>query len=238
MTVLFAFGNSSWATESPGQPDGASDCSPSAGDCNANRYAVAPWVIGVGATRKDFAGGAGAQPLSTFSSRGDPTPRPSLDGGYTISYKPALSAPGVNVRAARAPNSGLQFSCGASAEAPSCVPPRPEYEPYYVSMSGTSMASPMVAGGVAVLQSKARAKLGRRLTPDEVRSLLVSAAAPMGKRDGFWDWPCGTTDLFVDCGADVNGTTGTRYASWQVGAGALNLRGALGRITKDRYPTP
>jgi serine protease AprX len=246
ITVVFAFGNSGWAQESAGTPDGASDCSTKAGpngtrqattgDCNANRYAVAPWVIGVGASRKDAAGGPGAQPLSTFSSRGDPTPRISLSGTY-ISYKPTLSAPGVNIRAARAPNSGLQFSCGASAEPPSCVPPRPEYEPYYVSMSGTSMSAPTVAGAIAVVQSAAKARLGRRLTPAEVKSLLADTAAPMTKRDGFWDWPCGTTALFVSCGADVNGTTGTTLRPWQVGAGALDVRAALAAVNRTRFPT-
>jgi len=230
ITVVFAFGNSGWAEESAGQPDGASDCSSGAGDCNANQYAVAPWVIGVGATRKDAAGGPGEQPLSAFSSRGDPNTSRSLDGGYTVSYHPTLSAPGVNIRAARAPNSALQFSCGASAEAPSCVPPKPEYEPYYVSMSGTSMASPMVAAAVAVVQSKAQAQLGRRLTPDEVKSALASSAAAMTKPDGLWDWPCGSSDVFVECGTDVDGTTGTAYASWQVGAGALDIRAALAGV--------
>jgi serine protease AprX len=234
IAVVFAFGNSGWASESQGQPDGASDCSPTGGDCNTNRYAVAPWVIGVGATRKDAAGGPGDQPLSTFSSRGDPVPRTSLDG-QTISYQPTLSAPGVNVRAARAPNSGLQFTCGASAEAPSCVPPKPEYEPRYVSMSGTSMAAPMVTGAIAVVQSRAAAEVGRRLTPDELKALLASTAAPMTKADGFWDYPCGAIALFVDCGADVNGTTGQPYASWQVGAGALDIQAALAAVTKKRF---
>lgn len=228
ITVIFAFGNSSWAAESEGRPDGASDCSGAEGaDCKVNRYAVAPWVIGVGATRKDSAGGAGDQPLSTFSSRGDPVAR---DG---VLHQPTLSAPGVNIRAARAPNSGLQFTCGASAEAPSCVPPKPESEPYYVSMSGTSMAAPMVAGAVAVVQSAAQARLGRRLSPAEVKTLLADTAAPMTKPDGFWDWPCGSA-LFVECGADVDGTTATTYAPWQVGAGALDVDAALAAIGQKR----
>ena len=233
ITVVFAFGNSSWATESPGAPDGASDCS-EGGDCRTNRYAVAPWVVGVGATRKDARGGPGDQPLSTFSSRGDPTPRTSADGAYTVRHEPTLSAPGVNIRAARAPNTVLQLTCGPSAEAPSCVPPKPEYEPFYVSMSGTSMAAPMVSGAVAVVQSAAQRRLGRRLTPDEVKALLADTAAPMTQVDGFWDWPCGSA-AFVACGSDVDGTTAAPYASWQVGAGALDVQAALAAVTPERF---
>jgi hypothetical protein len=65
-----------------------------------------------------------------------------------------------------------------------------------------------------------------RLTPDEVKALLVQTASPMTKVDGWWDFPCGTP-VFVECGGDVNGTTGAAYAPWQVGAGAMNLGAAL-----------
>jgi hypothetical protein len=93
----------------------------------------------------------------------------------------------------------------------------------------------MVTGAIAVVQSRAAALLGRQLTPDEVKALLAGTAAPMTKPDGFWDYPCGAIPLFVDCGADVNGTTGQPYASWQVGAGALDVQAALAAVTKKRF---
>jgi subtilisin family serine protease len=112
------------------------------------------------------------------------------------------------------------------------VPPAgaEQYEPFYMPLTGTSMSSPHVAGAVAVIQSKAVASLGRRLTPAEVRSVLVGSATPMTGVDGLWDWPCGQTPLFVDCGAKVDGTTGKAYERWQVGAGYLNVAGALDRV--------
>jgi serine protease AprX len=234
IAVVFSAGNSDWGGEDgsePGEPEGSSDCSPEAEEngeeCAINPYGTAPWTISVAATRKDHAGGPGDQPLGLFSSRGDDDPQPSLDGSMTIAYQPTLSAPGVNIRAARAPSGATQATCGASAEAPSCVPPRPEYEPWYFSSSGTSMAAPHVTGAIAVIQDAASAKLGRRLTPDEVKTLLTRTAAPMTKVDGLWDWPCGSTPLFIDCGTDVDGTTGQPYAPWQVGAGALDVGAAL-----------
>jgi hypothetical protein len=97
-------------------------------------------------------------------------------------------------------------------------------------LSGTSMASPHVAGAVSVLQSKAQAALGRRLTPAEVRSVLVDSATPMTGRDNFHDWPCGSP-LFVSCGEPLGaGMTGQPYARWQIGAGYLNVTAALERV--------
>jgi subtilisin family serine protease len=110
-------------------------------------------------------------------------------------------------------------------------PPGAEaYEPFYMPLSGTSMASPHVAGAVAVLQSKAQSVLGRRLTPDEVRRLLVESAVPMAGKDGLYDWPCGSLPIFVECGTQVDGTTGKAYERWQVGAGYLNVAAALARV--------
>lgn len=236
MAVVFSAGNSGPGTET--EPDGASDCSPDgSGDCMINPYSVAPWTISVAATRKDAAGGPGDQPLAFFSSRGDPDPQQSADGAYTIDYQPTLSAPGVNIMAARAPTGAVQATCGASAEPDSCVTADPAHEPFYFSSSGTSMAAPHVTGAIAVIQSAAQARLGRRLSPDEVKSLLAGSADPMTKIDGLWDWPCGT-EAFVACGTDVAGTTAQPYADWQVGAGALDVGNALDAIAATKRKGP
>ena len=243
IAVVFSAGNSGPGDEDGsegGEPEGSSDCSPQGQEegetCAINPYSVAPWTIGVGATRKDHDGTAGDQPLAYFSSRGDDDPQPSLDGSMTITYMPTLSAPGVNIKAARAPTGATQATCGASAEAPSCVGPKPEYDAFYFSSSGTSMSAPHVTGAIAVIQDAARTQTGSRLTPDQVKQLLVQSAAPMTKHDGLWDWPCGSAPIFIDCGDDVSGTTGTGYAPWQVGAGALDLGAALDAIAAGQVP--
>jgi serine protease AprX len=235
ITVVFAAGNSGSGDRTDQGHEGGSTCDPEgSGTCQINVDSVAPWVISVGNTRKDNGPKPGDQALNFSSSRGDPFPEQSLDGSMTIDYKPTLSAPGTNIWSARDHTGSLNaINCG-SAETPSCVPPadHPEYAVSYMPLSGTSMASPHVAGAVAVLQSYARVKLGRLLTPDEVKQVLVASAQPMTKKDLLWDWPCGSNDLiFVGCGErQADGQTGLPYQDWQVGAGAMDVTAAMARV--------
>ncbi|MGW6208584.1 S8 family serine peptidase [Streptomyces sp. NPDC055089] len=83
---------------------------------------------------------------ASFSSRG-----PSADG---INAKPDLASQGVGVVAARAGGRGAQA---------------------YQSMSGTSMATPHVAGGAALLLQQRPG-----LTPARLKSLLTSSAKDTG----------------------------------------------------------
>jgi len=52
----------------------------------------------------------------------------------------------------------------------------------YATLSGTSMATPIISGAVALIQAKAMKRYGRRLTPDEVRLLLHMYAEGLGER--------------------------------------------------------
>ncbi|HEX6714321.1 MAG TPA: S8 family serine peptidase [Thermoleophilaceae bacterium] len=235
ITVVFAAGNAGSGDRTDKGHEGGSTCDPQgSGVCQINVDSVAPWVISVGNTRKDNGPKPGDQALNFSSSRGDPFPEQSLDGSMTINYKPTLSAPGTNIWSARDQGGTLNaINCG-SAETPSCVPPadHPEYAVSYMPLSGTSMSSPHVAGAVAVLQSYAKAKLGRLLTPDEVKQALVASAAPMTKKDLLWDWPCGSNDLiFVGCGeVQADGQTGLPYQDWQVGAGTMDVTAAMAQV--------
>jgi serine protease AprX len=118
-----------------------------------NPYSVAPWVIGVAAGNKD------GQTLADFSSRGVP--------GSSV-YQPTITAPGVDIVAARALTGvitvlGLPSDVALGADAVR-----------YTTMSGTSMATPHVAGVVALMLEAAPG-----LTPAQVKSALQSTATPM-----------------------------------------------------------
>jgi serine protease AprX len=230
VTVVFAAGNDGPGSNAD-RPPGASKCDQAAaGDCKMNIDSVEPWVISVAASRDDNDGGPGGQGLGSFSSRGDTQPETSLDGTPNVIYQPTIAAPGVNILSTRAPNTAINAEGCASAEVTACQNERPQDVPYYLPLSGTSMASPQVAGAVAVIQSAAKARLGRYLTPDEVKTLIQQSATPMTRTDGLWDWPCGNPG-FIDCGTPEDGLmTGQPYAAWHVGAGMLDVARAVSQI--------
>lgn len=95
-------------------------------------------------------------------------------GGNTIGY-PARFAETVAVSAVDINKNIADFSsrgnaaeiCAAGINIYSCYPGGT-----YATLSGTSMATPIIAGAVAILQGKCILRYNRRLTPDEVRLLL------------------------------------------------------------------
>ncbi|MGH7672367.1 MAG: S8 family serine peptidase, partial [Gemmatimonadales bacterium] len=168
ITVVFAAGNCG-----TGDPTGI-DC-PTPDESQLNPYSVAPWVIGVAAScsaTDTLARGLHCQPggmLADFSSRGLP--------GDPL-YRPTVTAPGVHVLSARASTGTVLNALDANHDfdLTSSCGLRTEFAAFYTCASGTSMASPHVAGVVALMQERA----GGRLTPDQVRSLLAQASPLAG----------------------------------------------------------
>jgi serine protease AprX len=132
----------------------------------------APWVISVAAGTKE--GG-----LASFSSRGVPK---------------AQRAPGdFNAPTITAPGTGREFASDSGKFTSDVVSTRsktnifangetsaadlelaPTDLPYYTEISGTSMATPFIAGTAALMLSA-----DPTLTPDDVRSILVQTASQM-----------------------------------------------------------
>lgn len=157
ITVLFAAGN-----EGPGEN-------------THNPYAKAPWVISVAAGEKDGS-------LADFSSRGtkDTGGTFEMDGKtWTWKDEPSVTAPGVDIISTRvlAPVSSLAITDDAALI-------EPAYLPYYTTMSGTSMATPHVAGIVALMLEAEPV-----LSPDEIKSILQETATNM---PGYETWEVGT----------------------------------------------
>jgi subtilisin family serine protease len=118
--------------------------------------ADAATVVTVGAIDK-------AQKLAPFSALGSPSTESPLYG------KPNCVGPGVDVVAAR--------SSAAAFESSEVV------DRFHVRLSGTSMATPTIAGCLALLKSKARS-LGWDPTPAELIELFYAACRPVEDQYG------------------------------------------------------
>lgn len=127
------------------------------GQHTLNPYAVAPWVISVGAT--DSKGR-----LANFSSRGD------FASGL---FRPTLVAPGVGVVSLRGSGvlnvTGVQGILSGDAQRLNL-----SELPFYTTASGTSFSAPQVAGTIALML-----EANPWLTPAEVRDILQATATPL-----------------------------------------------------------
>ncbi|MBI3651686.1 MAG: S8 family serine peptidase [Acidobacteria bacterium] len=119
-----------------------------------NPYAVAPWVISVGATD-------GQGHLADFSSRG---------AFASALFHPTLVAPGVNVISTRA--LGLTGVLGlAGADVKRLTPGE---LPYYTTASGTSFSAPQVAATIAMML-----EMNPHLRPAAIKEILQRTATSM-----------------------------------------------------------
>lgn len=119
----------------------------------------APWVLTVGAASHQGTRPRGNDTLARFSSRG-PT---SID----FAAKPDLVAPGVGTESLSDPHSTLysvyaDYLLDGTRDTP--------YKPY-LSLTGTSMAAPVVTGAVALLL-----EANPDLTPNAVKAILQYTA--------------------------------------------------------------
>ena len=118
-----------------------------------------PYALTVGALNTWGTVGRSDDTVATFSSRG-PTP-------FDFAVKPDVAAPGVKIVSAQANNSYLP------AQYPS-IHVAGSGNNAYMYLSGTSMAAPMVSGGVALLLQGAPS-----LTPPQVKLAIQSGATYM-----------------------------------------------------------
>ncbi len=163
MVVVFAAGNSG-----PGRD-------------THNPYAKAPWVISVGAGTKE--GG-----LAGFSSRGLPKEERLADNDPNNDFDaPTIVAPGT----------GREFETNAAKYSSAYVSARSKTNmfsngldsdlelpvsavPFYTQISGTSMATPHIAGVVALMLDA-----DPTLSADEVKQILIDTASRMPGYEEF-----------------------------------------------------
>ncbi len=177
VTIVFAAGNS-----------GSGDV-----EMSLNPFSQSPWVISVAAgtldrQRGDFSSNGLTYDNSTAATVGA--------GGHTVFtgdrigiYHPDVTAPGVDISS----------TCDTAGTVIGPCPP-PAYD--NAVASGTSMASPHVAGAAAVLL-----QANPSLTPDQVRQALQATASAVAAADG------------------------SALPLWQVGYGYVNLDQAVSLVT-------
>ncbi|HEX6186873.1 MAG TPA: S8 family serine peptidase [Pyrinomonadaceae bacterium] len=129
------------------------------GDDSINPYAVAPWVVSVGATDNHGR-------LADFSSRGE--------FGSPM-FRPTLVAPGVGAVSLRPSTVASVTTAGGVAEKDTKDTKLSSGElPYYTTGSGTSFSAPHVAGVIALML-----EANPQLTPAQVRDILQRTATPL-----------------------------------------------------------
>lgn len=146
---------------------------PSSGTMNP--YSLAPWVISVGAGDRN-------RQLADFSSRGEENDQTifTMDGEEWVSEnRPTLTAPGVDIISTRALSPLPVLSTSQDI-----MNLDPAHVPFYTHMSGTSMATPHVAGIVALML-----EADETLTPEEVKDILQDTSTPM---PGYEAWEAGS----------------------------------------------
>ena len=179
-----------------------------------NRYAKAPWVIGVANGHKE--GG-----LVNGSSRGTPADERLANTDILDDYAgPTITAPGhgrefvnntrftANLVSTRSTTNLVANGGAADAELPAA------YLPFYTQIQGTSMATPFVAGTVALML-------------DADPTLSTDPTLPT-------DWLNGTLDRSrMDEIKSILTSTATRMPNrdeWEVGAGYINSYAAVDKV--------
>lgn len=177
MTIVFAGGNSGPTKDT------------------YNPYAKAPWVIGVAAGSKEG-------DLANFSSRGvSRQERLNNEDPLDDFNAPTITAPGmgrafetnadkftIDIVSTRSSVNLVANGLDADAELPAGM------IPFYTQIHGTSMATPYIAGVVALMLDA-----DPTLSPDEIRDILTSTASKMPGRE---EWEVGAG--FVNAHAAVD----------------------------------
>ena len=120
-----------------------------------------PFVITVGATKANGSSYFAAETKASYSSKGPTT--------YDHVVKPDLVAPGNAIVSLAARGATLESAYGSDLVTGT------DGQAGYFKLSGTSMATPVVAGAAALMLQE-----HNTLTPDQVKARLMKTASKMG----------------------------------------------------------
>jgi serine protease AprX len=154
-----------------------------------------PFVITVGATKSNASATPQAESKASYSSKGPTT--------YDHVLKPDLMAPGNAIVSLAAPGATLEAAYASDVVAGT------DGKADYFTLSGTSMATPAVAGAAALMLEEQNT-----LTPDQVKARLMKTAYKMG----MFSTSAYVPHLFMSF-VDF-------YDLFSVGSGLLNVQAA------------
>ena len=196
------------------------------GEDTHNPYAQAPWVISVGAGEKDGV-------LTGFSSRGKRGESGTFtmpDGReWTYFNEPTIVASGVDIVSTRTATGALP-PLAAEQDAANLDP---AHLPFYTHMSGTSMATPHVAGIVALVL-----EANPHLTPMQVKDILERTATNMTSRLS-WEAGAGHVNAYAAVAEAANvrdGWGGTVNMLREFNANAILVPGSTQPFSFDFSP--
>lgn len=172
-------------------------------DNTLNQYAIAPWVINVAAGTSD-------KLLADFSSRG-------VEGDEL--KLPDITAPGQGIMSTRAPNTAI------GAMGPVLDLSNPTYALHYHTISGTSMATPFIAGVAALLLEK-----NPSLSPDQVEAIIKETAEPM---PGFKPHQVGTGYVDVKKAVELAGQVEGKMGTFLTGDTLWSSQGNWTRVDSN-----
>jgi serine protease AprX len=155
-----------------------------------------PFVITVGATKSNGSSSQSAETLASYSSKGPTT--------YDHVVKPDLVAPGNAIVSLSAPGTTLE------ALYPAELVNGNDGNNDYFTLSGTSMATPVVAGAVALMMQQ-----NINLTPDQVKARLMKTTYKL--------FPTSTVAWVPHLSQNFTST----YDLFSVGSGLLNMQTAV-----------
>jgi serine protease AprX len=155
-----------------------------------------PFVITVGAMNSNGSPSQSAEIMTSYTSKGPTT--------YDHVVKPDIMAPGNNIVSLAAPGATLE------ANYPAQLVTGNDGNPDYFTLSGTSMATPVVSGAVALLL-----QANGNLTPDQVKARLMQSTNS--------SFPTSTVASVPSLGE----TFTEYYDLFSVGSGLLNVQSAL-----------
>ena len=155
-----------------------------------------PYVLTVGAMKSNGSTSPSSETKASYSSKGPTT--------YDHVVKPDIMAPGNDIVSLSAPGANLESSY------PGELVTGNDGNNDYFTLSGTSMATPVVAGAVALLLQENSA-----LTPDQVKARLMKTAYKVFPNSTV-AWVPHLSQNFTDF-----------YDLFSVGSGLLNMQSAI-----------